>query len=132
MYLSLGGPWKIMRMFLLPLLNLLYAYANTEIHYEARIGPGISVLHASPGVVISAKACIGRNITLVGGNIIGSKEGKEGQFTIGDNCYLGANSVVLGPITIGSDTVVGACALVIDDYTGNGTLIGVPARPVKT
>jgi serine O-acetyltransferase len=129
MYLAFGKLWKGARILLLPLLNLLYAYANCELHYEATIGPGISILHASTGVVVSARAKIGSNLTLVGGNIIGIREEKKGNLFIGNNCYLGANAVILGPVTIGDNTTIGACALVIENYDGNGVLTGIPATP---
>ncbi|HRG10168.1 MAG TPA: hypothetical protein PLJ08_16455 [Cyclobacteriaceae bacterium] len=56
MFLFMGKGWKVLRILLSPILNLSYAYANSEIHYQASIGPGISILHASPGVVISGQA----------------------------------------------------------------------------
>lgn len=132
MYLSLGRVWKVLRILISPLLNLSYAYANSEIHYQATIGPGLAILHASPGVVISARATIGENLTLVGGNIIGIREGMEGDLRIGHNCYLGANAVILGPVILGDDTTIGACALVIHHYDGKGTLVGVPAKASVT
>jgi serine O-acetyltransferase len=128
MYLLLGKGWKVLRILFSPLLNLSYAYANSEIHYQASIGPGISILHASPGVVISARAIIGSNLTLVGGNIIGIRNDKAGNLSIGNNCYLGANAVILGPVNLGDSTTIGACALVLNDFNGNGSLIGVPAK----
>lgn len=130
LYLLLGKGWKVLRIPLSPLLNLVYAYSNCEIHYQADIGPGICILHTAPGVVISARSKIGSNLTLVGGNIIGIREGKEGSLLIGDFCYLGANAVILGPVTLGSFTKIGACSLVLHNTNGNVTLVGSPARPV--
>lgn len=128
-YLILGKGWEVLRVLLSPLLNLFYAYSNCEIHYKATIGPGILILHASVGVVVSAKAIIGTNLTLTGGNTIGSRDGTmTGNLTIGDNCTLGVNAVVLGPITLGDDVKIGACALVIDSFGHNVSLGGVPAK----
>lgn len=132
MFLFFGKGWKFLRILILPLLQIIYAYANSEIHYQAVIGPGLLILHASTGVVISARAKIGNNLTLVGGNIIGIREEKKGDLVIGNNCYLGANAVILGPVTLGDNTTIGACALVIHDYPGNGTVIGSPAVPTKS
>lgn len=117
-----------MRVPLSPLLNLLYAYSNCEIHYEASIGPGICILHCAPGIVISAKANIGCNLTLVGGNILGIRENLTGDFVIGDNCYMGAHAVVLGPLTLGDFVKVGASALVLNSFKSKSVLVGVPAR----
>ncbi len=131
MYLGLGKFWSAFRIIVSPVLNLLYAYSNCEINYHADIGPGILILHTSPGIVISGRSIIGKNLTLTGGNIIGAREGTtERNFVIGDNCSLGANAVVLGPIKLGNNIQIGACALVIHTYGDDLSLVGNPARPI--
>ena len=133
MYITFGKLWSIFRILLSPLMNILYAYSNLEINYHARIGPGLLVLHAAPGVVISGKSIIGKNLTLVGGNIIGGRKGSsQNNLMIGDNCTLGANAVVLGPIELGDNITIGACALVIHSYKNDLTLVGNPAKPIPT
>lgn len=131
MYLSFGKFWSVFRIIFTPLLNLCYAYSNCEINYHAQVGPGILILHAAPGIVISGKAIIGKNLTLTGGNIIGTKKvTSQTEFIIGNECSLGANAVIIGPLTLGNNVQIGACALVIHSY-GNGlTLVGNPAKPI--
>ncbi len=73
MFLLFGKSYKLIRIPLVPVLFPLYAYSNCEISYHAEIGPGITVLHPSMGVVISGFAKIGKNLTLTGGNVIGTK-----------------------------------------------------------
>jgi serine acetyltransferase len=75
-------------------------------------------------------AVIGKNLTLTGGNIIGAKPGcKYGDIHIGDNCTLGANAVILGPIKLANGIKLGACACaVIDCLVENAALVGVPAK----
>jgi serine acetyltransferase len=42
---------------------------------------------------------IGKNLTLTGGNFIGIRDHcNYAELKIGDNCTMGANSVILGPI----------------------------------
>lgn len=132
MYLLLGKPYEIIRVLFVPIFNLIQAYSNIDLHYKADIKGGLSILHASAGVVISGFAVIGSNITLTGGNVIGSRPGcKFGDIKIGDNCMLGANAVVLGPIELGSNIKIGAAACVVKDCLLEGaTLIGVPAKMV--
>jgi serine O-acetyltransferase len=69
---------------------------------------------------------------LTGGNIVGVKKiVNQGEFIIGDECNLGANAVIIGPLTLGNNVQIGACALVIHSY-GNGlTLVGNPAKPIS-
>ena len=49
--------------------------------------------------------------------------------TIGENCWLGMNCVILPGVTLGPNTVVGAGAVVTESFPdGHCVLIGVPAR----
>lgn len=51
---------------------------------------------------------------------------------IGDNCWLGANAVILPGVELGEHTIVAAGSVVTRPYTqGNQVLAGVPARVVK-
>lgn len=63
-FLLLGRGWKMGRVLLYPLLNLAYAYSNTDINYGAEIGPGIKILHPSLGVVINGRVIIGSHLNL--------------------------------------------------------------------
>ncbi|NMW64902.1 sugar O-acetyltransferase [Mobiluncus mulieris] len=48
--------------------------------------------------------------------------------TIGDNVWLGANTLVLPGVTIGDNTVVGAGSVVTRDLPANVVALGNPAR----
>lgn len=127
---TFGKGYEIVRILFLPLINLMQAYSNMDIHYKADIKGGISVLHPSMGVTISGVAIIGNNITLTGGNVIGiSKKCAKGDFVIGNNCNLGANAVILGPIKIADNITIGALACVTSNFLENDrVLVGVPAK----
>ncbi|MES2812690.1 MAG: DapH/DapD/GlmU-related protein [Bacteroidota bacterium] len=128
--ISLGKPYEIIRILFLPIINLIQAYSNLEIHYKANIKGGLYVLHPSMGIVISGKSVIESNLTLTGGNVIGvSKKCTEGEFVIGNNCNLGANAVILGPVKIGNNIKIGALSCVTKDFLESGvTLVGIPAK----
>lgn len=130
MYLTFGRGWEILRIIFTPIMYPLYAYSNCDINYKADIGPGLKVLHPAVGIVISGKAKIGKNITLTGGNVIGVRPGtNSGDLIIGNNCSMGANAVILGPVKLGNNINVGSLALVLKDCLIEGaTLIGVPAK----
>lgn len=49
---------------------------------------------------------------------------------IGDNCFIGANSVITRGVTIGSRCVIGAGAVVTKDIPPHSIALGVPARVV--
>ncbi|WP_407032772.1 DapH/DapD/GlmU-related protein [Polluticaenibacter yanchengensis] len=103
-----------------------------DIHYKADVKGGLLVLHPSVGVVISGRSIIGSNLTLTGGNVIGGRGGTEyGGIQIGDNCGLGANAVILGPVKLGRNISVGSLACVLKDCNVDGTtLVGVPAKAI--
>jgi serine acetyltransferase len=132
LYTTIGRAYEYIRVIFIPLFNLMQAYSNLEIHYKADIKGGLLVLHASAGCVVSGLAVIGENLTLTGGNIIGGRAGcKRGDLIIGDNCSLGANAVILGPVRLGNNIEVSASALVVSDCPDdNCMLLGVPAKAI--
>ncbi len=130
LYIMLGRSYSIIRVLFLPLLNLIQAYCNMELHYKSDIGGGVLVLHPCTGAVVSAYSIIGSNLTLTGGNIIGSKAGSDfGSIRIGNNCTLGANAVIIGPIQLANNIVIGASSCVVNSCLDDGlVLVGVPAQ----
>ena len=52
--------------------------------------------------------------------------------TIGDRVFIGTGAKLLGPITIGDDVRIGANAVVIDDVPAGATVVGAPARVVRS
>lgn len=130
LYLTFGRAYEYVRIIFIPFINLIQAYSNLDLHYKADIGGGLSILHPSAGIVVSGMSIIGSNLTLTGGNIIGLKgKCKRGEFVIGNNCNLGANAVILGPVILSDNINIGALACVTKDCLISGTtLVGVPAR----
>ena len=55
---------------------------------------------------------------------------KIGRVTIGDNVFIGAESVVLPGVTIGSNVIVGANSTVTHDVPDNTVVAGSPARVI--
>lgn len=50
---------------------------------------------------------------------------------IGNNCWIGANAVILPGVTIGNGAIVAAGAVVSKDVAENMIVGGVPAKPIK-
>ena len=57
---------------------------------------------------------------------------KIGRVTIGDNVFIGAESVVLPGVTIGSNVIVGANSTVTHDVPDGTVVAGSPARVICT
>ena len=51
--------------------------------------------------------------------------------TIGDNCWIGANSVICPGVTVGEHSIVAAGAVVTKDVAPDVVVAGVPARVIK-
>lgn len=73
-----------------------------------------------------------------GSHVVGSSTRRAGighsrSITIGDGCWLGASSLILGGAHIGKGTVIAAGAVVMSGtYPENVLLAGVPAKVLKT
>lgn len=51
---------------------------------------------------------------------------------IGDNVFVGINSIIMPGVTIGNDVIIGAGSVVTKDIPDGTVACGVPARVVKT
>lgn len=67
---------------------------NSDLSPALQIGAGTTLGHGGIGVVVNAKAKIGRNVILAQNVTIAGKDGVAP--TLDDWVYVGANSVVLG------------------------------------
>ena len=51
--------------------------------------------------------------------------------TIGNNCWIGANSVICPGVTIGENTVIGAGSVVTKDIPANVVAAGNPCKVIR-
>ena len=58
--------------------------------------------------------------------------GGGGPVVIGENVWVGDNSVIVGPVNIGRAAVIAANSVVRGMVPANTMVAGVPARPIKT
>jgi serine O-acetyltransferase len=97
---------------------------------ELELGPGVELGYNGLGVVVHARARIGREVLISPGVVIGGRCGTSGVPVIGDRVKIGAGAKILGPIHIGPDVSVGANAVVLDDVAAGQVVVGMPARPL--
>ena len=104
-----------------------------EIHPHATIGERFFIDHGM-GVVIGETAELGDNVTLFQGVTLGGtgKERGKRHPTLGSHVVVGAGAKILGGITIGDNVKIGANSVVLKSVPPNSTVIGVPARIIKS
>jgi len=60
-----------------------------------------------------------------------SKHKPTRPISIGKNCWLGANSIILPGVSIGDNVIVAAGAVVTKSFGDNLIIAGVPAKHIK-
>ncbi len=116
-------PWFIVR--------LQYLLFNCYVPASCRIGKSTKFGYGGIGIVIHARAVIGKNCMIGQNTTIGGRSGHYEVPKIGDNVDICAGARVLGPITIGNNVVIGANAVVIKDIPDNAVVAGVPAKIIR-
>lgn len=114
-----------------------HGYA-VDIAPSAKIGPGLVLVHCFGTVIGSAVEIEGdcvifHGVTLGdrGSEWVGSREA-DGHPVIGKSCILGTGAKILGPVRIGQNCVVGANSVVVSDIPENSVAAGLPAKVVNT
>lgn len=113
------------------LLEGVFFLYNSFIPYTCSIGDGTTFGYKGMGVVIHARAVIGKNCTIAQQVTIGGRSGIYEVPVIGDNVYLGAGCKILGNVKIGNNSIVGANSVVIHDIPENAVVAGVPAKILR-
>lgn len=60
------------------------------------------------------------------------KEPASGNVTIGDNVFIGENSIVLPDTSIGENTIIGAGSIVTNDIPSESVAAGNPCRVIMS
>ena len=104
-----------------------------EIHPGATIGHSIMIDHGM-GVVIGETAEVGNRVVIFHGVTLGGTGNHTGKRhpTVGDDVFIGAGTKVLGPINIGNNVKIGANSVVLKDIPDGSTVVGIPAKVVRT
>ena len=94
--------------------------------YGAKFGNIPNFPHGLKGIVVSHNAHIGQNCTIFHQVTIG--EGKNGAPIIGNDCYIGTGTIVIGNIRIGDNVRIGAGTFVNFDIPDNSTVVSQKAK----
>jgi serine O-acetyltransferase len=104
-------------------------WTGIEIHPGAQIGRRLFIDHGM-GVVVGETSIVGDDVTLYQGVTLGGtgKEHGKRHPTVRNGVVIGGGAKVLGNITIGENCRIGAGSVVLRDVPDNSTVVGVPGH----
>jgi serine O-acetyltransferase len=105
--------------------------AGISLPYNIRLGRRVRIWHHS-GIILHARA-IGDDVQIRQNTTMGvvSVDRPHDIPTVGNRVDIGCGACILGGITIGDDCKIGANAVVITDVPAGSTAVGIPARVIR-
>jgi bifunctional UDP-N-acetylglucosamine pyrophosphorylase/glucosamine-1-phosphate N-acetyltransferase len=92
---------------------------------NATIGEGAKVPHFS----YLGDVTVGKRSNIAAGTITSNYDGKDKHpTTIGDDAFIGSDTVLVAPVRVGRGAYTGAGSVVTRDVEAGGLVYGVPAR----
>ena len=133
------------RMLFARLDGFAFIYPGAYLDHSQNIHAG-AALAINTGAFISARApitfgsgvLVGPNVVIVSSNhrfdLTDRPISEQGHvlapITIGDDCWIGANAVILAGVTVGQGTIVSAGSVVTRDTEPYSIVAGSPAKPI--
>lgn len=91
--------------------------ANIDIGDNVDIAPGVMIISGSHQINPTSDRVAG--------------PGYSSTITIGNGCWIGAGSIILGGTTLGENTVIAAGAVVKGEYPSRCIVGGIPAKVIR-
>lgn len=112
------------------------AYLSRHVHLgnyaevkKSRLGEGVHMGHFS----YLGDADVGAHTNIGAGTITCNYDGKHKHKTvIGENVFIGSDSMLVAPLIIGDNARTGAGSVVTKDVPSHALAVGVPARVIRT
>jgi serine O-acetyltransferase len=102
-----------------------------DLCYTVKLGRRVRIWHHG-GSVIGARS-IGDDVHIRHNTTLGlvSRYEPNDKPIIGNRVDIGVGACILGGVTVGDDCVIGANSVVLKDLPAGATALGIPARPVN-
>jgi len=108
-------------------------FGDVRVGKKTWIGPNV-ILDGSGGLVIGSYCSISAGAQIYSHDSVkwAVSEGKAGyeyaKTNIGDNCFIGPNTIIVKGVTIGNGCIIGANSLVLDDIPAGSKAYGTPCK----
>jgi serine O-acetyltransferase len=130
----MGVRFKLLRAPLTVLYRLMYSAVillwGIDLPYNTKLGRRVRIWHHG-GIWVGARA-IGDDVHIRHNSTFGllSRADVNAMPIIGNRVDFGVGVCILGAVTVGDDCVIGANSVVIRDLPPGSVVMGVPAREV--
>ena len=95
---------------------------------DSHLGPGVKMGHFS----YIGNATIGANTNIGAGTITCNYDGEQKHPTeIGEDAFIGSDTMLVAPLKIGKRARTGAGAVVTKDVPDDSLAVGMPARAIR-
>ena len=105
---------------------------GVDLHPGATVGRRV-FFGDGVGIVVGGTAQIGDDVLIYQGVTLGGvrlEKGVKRHPTIGDGAVIGSGAKVLGNISIGKNCRIGSNSVVVKDVPDESTAVGIPARVI--
>lgn len=95
---------------------------------NSHLGPGVKMGHFS----YIGDATIGANVNIGAGTITCNFDGvKKNPTTIGEDAFIGSDTMLVAPVTLGDRSRTGAGSVVTKNVPADSLAVGIPARVIR-
>ncbi|MEM1051946.1 MAG: Pnap_2097 family protein [Pseudomonadota bacterium] len=106
-----------------------YRSAGVTIGKDCLISRSAKIDLTNPaGIVIGDETAISFNSSIMSHDFVNARHVNT---TIGNQCFIGARSIIMPGVTIGDNCIVGAGSVVYSDVHSNTVVAGNPARVIE-
>ncbi|MBE0495646.1 MAG: serine O-acetyltransferase [Campylobacterales bacterium] len=120
------------RRFARVIMGITQMITGVDLHPGATVGRRVFLDHAV-GIVVGETAVIGNDVLIYQGVTLGGvslERDTKRHPTILDGAVIGSGAKVLGNITVGRNCRIGSNSVVVRDVPDDSTAVGIPARVI--